>query len=300
MNLFLMAAEPIEGVSPWRFGTVDIYSDILIVALIIVMITLLFSALVVNKAMKSILRVTMPELVKQEEEQKCLAKSNRKGGWERLWNSLLELRPIGEEKDIIIDHEYDGIQELNNPIPTWFNVLFYSTVAFGFVYLLVYHVFGWGMNQDQEYVQELALAERAKQEYLAQAANLIDEGSVQFDIAMAPAGKAIFVANCAACHGANGEGGIGPNLTDRFWLHGGEIKDVFKTVKYGVPEKGMVPWEQTLTPGQIAEVSSYILTLRDTNPTNGKAAEGLEVKNYESETSMAQDKNVVTDSIVNK
>lgn len=283
MNLLLMAAEPAENVAQWKFGAVDLYSDILIVALIVVMITLLFSALVVHRAMKSILRVTMPELVLKEEEQKRLAKVQSKGRWVKVWNSILGLRPIEEEKDIVIDHEYDGIQELNNPIPTWFNVLFYSTVLFGFVYFLVYHVFGWGMNQDQEYAHELAVAEKAKQEYLAQAANLIDESSVLFDVAMAPAGKTIFMANCAACHGANGEGGIGPNLTDRFWIHGGEIKEVFKTVKYGVPEKGMVPWEQTLTPGQIAEVSNYILTLRDTKPANGKAAEGTEVKVYESE-----------------
>ncbi len=300
MSLFLMAAEPVEGVTQWKFGAVDLYSDILIVALIVVMITLLFSALVVHKAMKSILRVTMPELVREEEEQKRLAKVQGKGKWGRIWNNLLELRPIDEEKDLVIDHEYDGIQELNNPIPTWFNVLFYSTVVFGFAYLLVYHVFGWGLNQEQEYAQELAVAEKAKQEYLAQAANLIDEGSVQFDPAMAPAGKAIFTANCVACHGAAGEGGIGPNLADRFWIHGGEIKDVFKTVKYGVPEKGMVPWEQTLTPGQIAEVSSYILTLRDTNPANAKAPEGVEVKAYESEGASADAEEAPADSTVNK
>lgn len=301
MSLFLMAAEPIEGVAQWKFGAVDLYSDILIVALIVVMITLLFSALVVNKAMKSILRITIPELVREEEEQKRLAKVQDKGKWTRIWNNLLELKPIEEEKDMVIDHEYDGIQELNNPIPTWFNVLFYSTVVFGVIYLLVYHVFGWGLNQDQEYVQELAVAEKAKQEYLAKAANLIDESSVQFDAAMAPAGKAIFTANCVACHGANGEGGIGPNLTDRFWVHGGEIKDVFKTVKYGVPEKGMVPWEQTLTPGQIAEVSSYILTLRDTKPANAKAAEGVEVKVYESEGPSSENTEEATvDSTVNK
>ncbi|MDR2281932.1 MAG: c-type cytochrome [Sphingobacterium sp.] len=300
MSLFLMAAEPVEGVTQWKFGAVDLYSDILIVALIVVMITLLFSALVVHKAMKSILRVTMPELVREEEAQKRLAKAHGKGKWGRIWNNLLELRPIDEEKDMVIDHEYDGIQELNNPIPTWFNVLFYSTVVFGFAYLLVYHVFGWGLNQDQEYAQELAVAEKAKQEYLAQAANLIDEGSVQFDPAMAPAGKAIFTANCVACHGAAGEGGIGPNLADRFWIHGGEIKDVFKTVKYGVPEKGMVPWEQTLTPGQIAEVSSYILTLRDTNPANAKAPEGVEVKAYESEGASADVAETPADSTVNK
>src|SRR5690606_41391888 len=144
---------------------------------------------------------------------------------------------------------------------------------------------GWGLNQDQEYEREMAKAEVAKQEFLAQSANSFDENTIEVDETgtLAANGKALFTTNCAACHGANGEGTIGPNLTDRFWLHGGEIKDIFKTVKYGVPEKGMVPWEQTLTPAQIAEVSNFILTLRDTNPANPKGAEGVEVIAYESE-----------------
>lgn len=277
MNEMINGTEAIAEVSQWKLGTVNLYSDILIITLIVVMIALLFAAVVVNKAMKSILNITMPEVVKREEEEKRVKASQRKINAVNYWNKLLGIRPIEEEKDITIDHAYDGITELDNPVPIWFNALFYGTIFFGLIYLLVYHVFGWGMNQDQEYLHEVAKAEQTKQEYLAQAANLVDESTVVFEAGLAPAGKAIFTANCAACHGANGEGTIGPNLTDKFWLHGGEIKDVFKTVKYGVPEKGMVPWEQTLTPGQIAEVSSYILTLRDTNPANGKPAEGVEV-----------------------
>lgn len=277
MNLFLIAADTTTNVSNWTFGSGDMYNDILIVALIVVMIVLLASAIVVQKAMRSILKLTMPELVKQEEEAKKLARLTSRQNRRASWNSILGLRPLEEEKDIEIDHEYDGIKELDNPIPIWFNALFYSTVCFGVVYLLIYHVFGWGMLQDQEYNQEVAVAEKQKQEYLAQAANLVDESNVLADPALAAAGKSIFMANCAACHGNNGEGTIGPNLTDRNWIHGGEIKDIFKTVKYGVPEKGMVPWEQTLTPGQIAEVSNYILTLRDTKPANPKAPEGTEV-----------------------
>lgn len=277
MNLFLIAAETTTNVSEWTFGSGNMYNDILIVALIIVMIVLLASAVIVQKAMRSILKVTMPELVRQEEEAKKRARLQSKQNRKASWNNILGLRPLEEEKDIEIDHEYDGIKELDNPIPIWFNALFYSTVCFGVVYLLIYHVFGWGMSQDQEYNHEVAVAEKQKQEYLAQAANLVDESTVVVDPSQAPAGKSIFMANCAACHGNSGEGTIGPNLTDRSWLHGGEIKDIFKTVKYGVPEKGMVPWEQTLTPGQIAEVSNYILTLRDTKPANPKAPEGVEV-----------------------
>ena len=292
MNESVQVLEQAVANSQWEFGAVNIYGDILVLALIVVMITLLITALVVNKAMRSMLNITMPEYVKREEEQRKLVKAAKQIQLKKRWNNLLGLRPIEEEKDIVIDHEFDGIQELDNPIPIWFNALFYTTVIFGFIYLLVYHVFGWGLNQDQEYIHEVAQAEKAKQEYLSQAANLVDENSVEYNEALVAAGKAVFAANCVACHGNAGEGGIGPNLTDRFWLHGGEVKSLFKTIKYGIPEKGMVPWEQTLTPGQIAEVASYIITLRDSNPANAKAGEGEEVKSYESEeTAVAEEEN---------
>lgn len=271
MSLFLNTT--VLNAEAWSIGSGSIYQDILIIVLVVVMLAVLASALMVNKAMRSILRITMPEVLKEEEVIKIRKKESRKASW----NKLLGLRPISEEKDLVIDHEYDGIKELDNPIPIWFNALFYSTMTFAVVYILIYHVFGWGMNQNQEYAQEMERAEIAKQAYLAQAANLIDESSVVYDESKVAAGQAVFQANCVACHGGAGEGGIGPNLVDRFWLHGGEIKDIFKTVKYGVPDKGMVPWEQTLTPGQIAEVSSYIVSIRDTKPANPKEAQGTEV-----------------------
>ena len=271
MSLFLNTT--VVNAETWSISSGNIYQNILIIVLVVVMLALLASALMVNKAMRSILRITMPEILKEEQVTKIRKKESRKASW----NKLLGLRPISEEKDLIIDHEYDGIKELDNPIPIWFNALFYSTMTFAVVYILIYHVFGWGLNQNQEYAQEMEKAEIAKQEYLAQAANLIDESSVVYDESKVASGHAVFQANCVACHGGAGEGGIGPNLADRFWLHGGEIKDVFKTVKYGVPDKGMVPWEQTLTPGQIAEVSSYIISIRDTKPANPKEPQGTEV-----------------------
>ncbi|MCW8309832.1 c-type cytochrome [Sphingobacterium sp. InxBP1] len=255
------------------FGSDNVYTDILIVVLIVVMLALLASALMVNRAMKSIIKITMPELFK-EEQQKKLAKK----GWpRRFWNKVMGIRPISEEKDIVIDHEYDGISELDNPIPIWFNFLFYGTVFFAVVYLFIYQLSGIGMSQDQEYLHEMKIAEKERQAYLLASASNVDENTVEFEPEMAGDGKAIFAANCVACHGTNGEGGIGPNLTDKFWLHGGEIKDIFKTVKYGVPDKGMVPWEQTLSPAQIAQVASYIVTLRDTHPANPKEPQGDEV-----------------------
>lgn len=276
MSTLLIAMEPVTEGAKGLFSSANLYNDILIIALVIVMITLLFSSIVVHRAMKAILRVTMPESMRQEEElRKAKVGGRSKAGL--MWNRLIGLKPIEEEKDLMMDHEFDGIRELDNPIPLWFNALFYTTVVFGIGYLLIYQVFHWAPNQDQEYVIEMEKAEEAKLAYLAKSSNMVDESSVVFDAALAPAGEAIYMANCVACHGGKGEGGIGPNLTDNFWLHGGDIKDIFHTVKYGVPEKGMVPWEQTLTPAQIAEVSSYIVTLIGTNPPNAKAPEGVEV-----------------------
>ncbi|MFD2969689.1 cbb3-type cytochrome c oxidase N-terminal domain-containing protein [Sphingobacterium bambusae] len=274
MNTVLLAVDSTAKAAEWYMGSGNIYNDVLIIALIVVMLVLLSSSIVVHRAFKAIIKLTMPELAAEEE-----AKRTKKTDWQAVWNRLLSLRPLAEEKDLEIDHEYDGIKELDNPIPAWFNALFYSTMTFGLVYLMVYHVFGWGLSQEQEYNREVVLAEKAKQEYLAQAANLIDETSITVDEsgAMAASGKAVFMANCVACHGNAGEGGIGPNLTDEYWLHGADIKDIFKIVKYGVAAKGMVPWEQTLTPAQIAEVSNYIYSLRGTNPANAKEPQGEKV-----------------------
>lgn len=275
MNILLIATDTTARSAEMVFGSGNIYNDVLMVVLIIVMIALIVSAVVIQKAMRSILMLTVPNLMAEE----AAVKASKKTNWKAIWEKMLGLRPIEEEKDLLIDHEYDGIKEMDNPIPVWFNALFYSSVTFGVVYLLVYHVFGWGLLQDAEYKQELKIAEIAKKEYLATAANLIDENSITLDETgvMASAGQTIFAANCVACHGNHGEGTIGPNLTDNFWLHGGEIKDIFKIIKYGVADKGMVPWEQTLTPAQIAELSNYIVSLRGTTPENPKEAQGVEV-----------------------
>jgi len=274
MNSLLLSGTAASGAANWLSGSGNIYTDMLVIVLVVVMVALLCTALVVHRAFRSVVRIAMPEL---EAAEKARRAARAKTDWNAVWRKLLSLRPLEEEKDLEIDHEYDGIRELNNPVPAWFNALFYSTITFGVVYLFVYHVFGWGMLQDKEYVHEMAAAEKAKQEYLATLANLIDESTVEVDETMAAAGKAVFTANCAVCHGNAGEGGIGPNLTDDYWLHGGEIKDVFRVVKYGVPDKGMVPWEQTLSPGQIAEVSNFIVTLRGTNPPNAKDPQGEKV-----------------------
>ncbi|MNI34017.1 Cbb3-type cytochrome c oxidase subunit CcoP2 [compost metagenome] len=193
-----------------------------------------------------------------------------------IWSKILGLKPIEEEKDIVIDHAYDGIHELNNPVPAWFNFLFYGTILFGIGYLFYYYIGGYGLNQDQLYQAEMTRSAEEKAIYLQKSANAIDENSVKADKAapVIESGKTIFAANCAVCHGPSGGGLIGPNLTDEFWLHGGGINNIFKTIKYGVPAKGMISWEKTLTPKQISEVSNYILSLEGSKPAGAKAPQG--------------------------
>lgn len=253
--------------------------DASFVLLLVVMAVVLIAAVVVLRAMRTMLRLTMPHVLEAEKASLAATKAARRDRRRQWWNKLMGLRPLAEEKDLVIDHAYDGITELDNPVPAWFNGMFYASMAFAVVYLCVYHVFGWGLNQDQEYEREMARAELARQEWLAQAADNVDENTVAVDSRpeTVAAGMAIFTQNCIACHGGAGEGGIGPNLTDDYWLHGGTVKDIFKVIKYGVLDKGMVPWEQSLTPAQIAEVTNYILTLRGTNPPNAKEPQGEKI-----------------------
>src|SRR5690606_4731251 len=148
----------------------------------------------------------------------------KKIDWQAIWAKLLSLRPIEEEKDLEIDHEYDGIKELDNPVPAWFNALFYSTITIGVVYLLVYHVFGRGLNQDHEDHREMELAEQAEQEVLATSASLIKASTTEIAApgTFAAAGEAIYIANCAVCHGNARQGRTGAIRTDEYWRHGGD------------------------------------------------------------------------------
>ena len=192
------------------------------------------------------------------------------------WEKLLSLKPLANEKDIELDHDYDGIKELNNPIPVWFNVLFYGTVVFAICYLIIYHMIGAAPLQTKEYMNELDAAKIQKEAYLKKAGNLIDENNVVQikDAAKLSDAKKIFTERCIVCHGANAQGIVGPNLTDEYWLHGGKVNDIFKTIKYGVQAKGMVPWGGVLKPNEIQIVASYILSLQGSNPPGAKAPQG--------------------------
>lgn len=183
--------------------------------------------------------------------------------------------PIERENEIMFDHEYDGIRELDNQLPPWWVYMFYATIIFGFVYMWYYHINQDGNVQANEYKQEIVDAEVL----MKQMSEKVNENTATIltDAARISKGAELFQQNCKACHGAKGEGTVGPNLTDDYWLHGADIKQIFKTIKYGVPQKGMIAWQAQLSPSQIQEVASYIVTLRGTNPPNPKDPQGEKI-----------------------
>lgn len=183
---------------------------------------------------------------------------------------------IQQEETILLDHSYDGIKELDNHLPPWWLGMFYGGIVFGIVYLLNYHVWKWAPLQGEEYENDMAMAAEEVKAYKATLAMSIDESNVTLvsDATALASGKEIYTAKCVACHGALGEGGVGPNLTDNYWLHGGTVSEVFSTIKYGVASKGMIAWESQLKPDEMQNLTSFILTLQGTNPPNAKEAQG--------------------------
>jgi len=217
---------------------------------------------------------------------------------------------MAEYKDELLDHEYDGIRELDNDLPPWWLYMFYFTIAWGILYFAYYHVFDIGYSSTDQYMAELDPKYSRDQNTNYSPPKLIHEyhspwfssrgDETPYSIANSgpqaqfvelsrddepevealtgaealAEGKKIFTKNCVQCHGANGQGGIGPNLTDQYWLHGAGINNVLRTIKYGVPAKGMISWRGFLSQEDIHQVASYVLTLEGTNPPNAKAPQG--------------------------
>ena len=220
-------------------------------------------------------------LHKLDDEAKAIFLAEKEKSFKFTWlketyQNLLGQTPIEDEAEIILDHNYDGIKELDNNLPPWWIYGFYASIVFAAVYLLRYHVFS-GPTQIDELETELADARIAIETYKKTAKNLVDINTVTqlTEAADLSAGKTIFETNCVACHMADGGGGIGPNLTDPNWILGGDIKSIFKTVSEGGRSgKGMIAWKQQLKPLEMAQVSSYVLTFEGTTPANPKAPEG--------------------------
>jgi cytochrome c oxidase cbb3-type subunit 3 len=189
------------------------------------------------------------------------------------WLDLFRRKGVKMDK-FVEGHEYDGIREYDNSPPAWFNWLFYVSVFCAFSYMMYYHVLKIGDLQTAEYENQVKAAApliakaQEKAVVLADLPRYTDEQNLM-------AGKIIFTTNCAICHGEKGQGNIGPNLTDEYWLHGGQYAQVFKTIFNGVPEKGMLSWKKTLKPEDIRKTASYVYSLRGTNPPGPKAPQGI-------------------------
>jgi cytochrome c oxidase cbb3-type subunit 3 len=202
-------------------------------------------------------------------------KAESKWTYAAIMKRMTKAIPLDREAEVATDHNYDGIIELDNSLPPWWVYMFYGTIIFAFTYMIYFTYFD-GPTQQMEYDTEVAQAIQKKNEFLKKTAALVDETSVLIltDATALAKGKSSYITKCAACHGMNGEGLVGPNLTDDYWIHGGGIKDIFKTIKYGWPEKGMISWESQITPMEMQQISSFIITIKGTNPANPKAPEG--------------------------
>jgi cytochrome c oxidase cbb3-type subunit III len=197
--------------------------------------------------------------------------------WSKLSRQLNDSVPVEQEKDIDMGHSYDGIRELDNHLPPWWKWLFYTTIAWAAVYML-FHVSSSLPLSNEEYQNEVASAEVERKKVLASNPQaIIDPEKLEYnaDAEIISRGEKIYVINCVACHRKDGGGNtIGPNLTDNYWLHGGNIKNVFTTVNNGFVEKGMPAWGKTMGPGDVRDVTFFVMSLQGTNPADGKAPQG--------------------------
>lgn len=203
-------------------------------------------------------------------------KSKLAAWWSRMDKRIFtKAVAVEKEADVLLDHDYDGIQELDNALPPWWKYGFYITIVVGFIYLLNFHVFGIGKNPTEEYNAEMENARIEKERYEANNKDRIDENNVPMaDAAGIKEGERLYEANCIACHLKGGAGSVGPNLTDDYWLHKGSLNDIYNTIKVGYPDKGMQSWSSQFNPKQISYLTSYIKSLHGSNPPNAKAAQG--------------------------
>lgn len=246
----------------------------------IFLLVFLFLIIVVEVVVAAVDRVTNALLT--DEQRKKIEEAQEISFTEQQWFKTLksyfvtEQKPIEEESTIMVNHNYDGIHELDNVLPPWWVKLFYATIIFGIVYLGYYQL-APGNDQTAEFKVEMEEARVAVEEYKKTAKDLIDANTVTLltDAGDLAAGKKVFEANCIACHRADAGGAIGPNLTDEYWVLGGGIKNVFKTIaKGGRDGKGMVAWQGVLKPSEIQLVASYVLSLQGSKPKDAKAPDG--------------------------
>ena len=203
------------------------------------------------------------------ETEKAKESKGLKGFLKSMWNA----KPIEQEKDILLDHDYDGIKELDNALPPWWLYSFYISMVFAALYLGYFHILG-GDTQEDEYNKQMEVA-RIEVENYKRANPVVLDNSTMSDADNLAAGKKIFITNCAACHAFDGGGGIGPNLTDAYWILGGSSEDIYNTIADGGRDgKGMIAWKNSLNAEKMQQVTGFVLSLQGTTPENPKDQEG--------------------------
>lgn len=251
-------------------------------------------------ALKEVLYKTLSPEAKERYDLREAREQEKQFRWvKEKYKKSLGSKAIEEEHEIILDHNYDGIKELDNNLPPWWVYMFYGTIVFAAIYLVRFQVFK-DYTQAEEYEMAVAEAKLEIEAWKKTAKDLVDINTVTFlaDVSDLNAGQAIFKNNCIACHKEDGGGGIGPNLTDPNWILGGGIKNVFKTISEGGRDgKGMIAWKTELSPAEMAQVASYVLTLEGTTPAEPKAPEGaIWIDPNASEEGTPEIKEVVSDS----
>lgn len=236
-----------------------------------VFIILSFTFFVLRHAFRVMKEVTLKAQGRWEEVQEKESESN-------LMRTLTAAVPVEEEEDILTDHNYDGIQELDNRLPPWWLWGFYISIVFAVVYMIRFHVTGDGMSSHEELQAEYAEWE-AEQEAKLQSGAIVklDPATLEplTDEASLAYGEQVLNGVCSSCHNPGGAGSSSaPNLTDEYWLHGGSLENVFTTIKEGVPGTAMAPWGKSFTDEKIHKIASYVLSLQGSNPPNAKEPEG--------------------------
>lgn len=237
---------------------------------------LLLALWALNKSLNTIKYITAKAnapKTEEVEEVKEVVEENT------IMHALTDAVPIEKEEDILLDHNYDGIMELDNNLPPWWKYGFYLTIVWGVVYFFAYQVFGTYPLQDEEFRNEMAEGNAEVEAYIASLGALVDESNVVTleDAVSLSKGKGIFAQKCVACHLSDGGGNsIGPNLTDDYWINGdGSITEVFKVIKYGGSENsGMQSWDGELSAQKMQQVASYVMSLRGTTPAVAKEPQG--------------------------
>ncbi len=296
MLLFVPSFVRAEDVS----GTME--SSTLFWAVIIILVILIGALLAVMSML-----FTLKNVLDQDAKKQAIATGaevpESTSIWKNFTQSLWNRASVEEEKDLVIDHDFDGIKELDNHLPPWWLYSFYGTIIWGIAYVLVYHVFESAPLQIEEYNNEIAAAEASLIKFREKnPEKKIDLTNYTFSsdaVQIANGGK-IFGGQCATCHKADGGGLAGPNLTDKFWKNGGSASAIYNVVTNGVANTAMIAWGGTFNASQISDIVAYVHSLQGTNPAGALGPDGKEYiaeKIIDTTTAMIQKDSVATDTV---